>query len=180
VSEASPLARPEIASDAISKGVPVKRLLLTRGSVLALVSVCLLAQAFPASASGGPLLETTVAVPRENRIPLDLSYEKSALTSVESQNEPTEKDLREAEKSDPNDKKFVVFRFYYKNEDYVDHQVKLRAVLLDGNDAVIGEGGRTGTLDKGKTEDTISFPMRMKTLDWPRAAKLKVIASFLK
>jgi hypothetical protein len=155
---------------------------MTRGSALALAAVCLLfaSSARRAGAAGGPSLEAIVEVPREHRITLDLSYEKSVLTSVESQNEPTENEIREAQKADPNDKKFVVFRFYYKNEDYVDHKVTLRAILLDGNDAVIGDAGRTGTLDKGKADDTISFPMRMKTVDWPRAAKLKVIASFLK
>ena len=35
-------------------------------------------------------------------------------------------------------------------------------------------------MDKGKENDTISFPMKIRTADWPEAKKLRVSASFLK
>jgi hypothetical protein len=53
-------------------------------------------------------------------------------------------------------------------------------VLLDANGNVVGDAGRTATMDKGKDSDTISFPMKMKTVDWPEAKKLHVTASFLR
>jgi hypothetical protein len=133
-----------------------------------------------AQATRGQLIEKTVDVPRDTRVAVDIPYEKSALTSVESINDPKERDIRDAKANDPKDATFVLLRFHYKNEDYVSHRVKMRAVLLDANDVVLGEGGRSGTLDAQQTDDTLTFPMKVKTLDWPNATKLKVIATFLK
>ena len=133
-----------------------------------------------AQATRGQLVEKTVDVPRDTRVAVDIPYERSALVSVESINDPKERDIRDAKANDPKDATFVLLRFHYKNEDYVSHRVKLRAVLLDGNDTVLGEGGRSWTLDAQQTDDTLTFPMKVKTLDWPNAAKLKVIATFLK
>lgn len=143
----------------------------------------LLALAAPgaeAQATRGQLIEKTVDVPRDTRVAVDIAYEKSALVSVESINEPKERDIRDAKANDPKDATFVLLRFHYKNDDYVSHRVKLRAVLFDANDTVLAEGGRSGTLDAQQTDDTLTFPMKVKTLDWPNAAKLKVIATFLK
>jgi hypothetical protein len=136
--------------------------------------------AVPALAQKGQLLEKTIDVPRDTRIPVEISYEKSALVSVESVNDPKESDISHAKDTDPKDATFMLLRFHYRNDDYVSHKVKLRAVLLDASDAVLAEGGRTGTLDAQQTDDTLTFPIKVKTLDWPNAAKLKVIATFLK
>ena len=35
-------------------------------------------------------------------------------------------------------------------------------------------------MDKGQTDDTLSFPMKVRTVDWSNAQKMKVTASFLK
>jgi hypothetical protein len=35
-------------------------------------------------------------------------------------------------------------------------------------------------MDKGQTDDTLSFAMKVRTMDWPNAVKMKVTASFLK
>jgi hypothetical protein len=71
-------------------------------------------------------------------------------------------------------------RFRYKNSDWIDHRVRLRAVLLDASGNIVADAGRTGTMDKGQTSDTLSFPMKLRTVDWPNAVKMKVTASFLK
>ncbi|HKC23205.1 MAG TPA: hypothetical protein VKF32_00610 [Thermoanaerobaculia bacterium] len=128
----------------------------------------------------GALLEKTVDVPRATKVPVDIAFEKAALVTVESINDPRESDIRDAKASDPKDATFVLLRFHYRNADYVSHKVKIRAVLMDGSDGVLAEGGRTGTMDAQQTDDTLTFPMKVKTLDWPNAAKLKVIATFLK
>jgi hypothetical protein len=135
--------------------------------------------ALPALAEKGALVEKSVDVPRERQVTVDIPYEKAALTTVESVNDPTERDMRDARETDPNDATLVLLRFHYKNDDYFKHKVKLRAVLLDAKDGVLAEGGRTATLDAQQTDDTITFPLKVKTLDWPGAAKLKVIATFL-
>jgi hypothetical protein len=133
-----------------------------------------------ALAAGGPLLEKEVEVPRATSIPLDLTWEKCTLKNVETQNDPSEKSVQAAKDHDPKDLTFLLVRFRYANSDWVDHRVRLRAVLLDASGNVLADAGRTGTMDKNQTDDTLSFPMKVKTVDWGNALKMKVTASFLK
>jgi hypothetical protein len=133
-----------------------------------------------AMAAGGPLLEKEIEVPRATRIPLDLTWEKCALVDVETQNEPSDKTVQAAKDHDPKDLTFLLVRFRYANTDWIDHRVRLRAVLLDASGNVVADAGRTGTMDKNQTDDTLSFPMKVKTVDWANAQKMKVTASFLK
>ena len=147
-------------------------------SLVLAVSACLAAPIV--LAAGGPLLEKEIDVPRTTRIPLDLTWEKCVLVDVETQNDPNEKVVQAAKDHDPKDLTFLLVRFRYTNTDWVDHRVRLRAVLLDASGNVVADAGRTGTMDKGQKDDTISFPMKIKTVDWPNAAKMKVTASFLK
>ena len=142
------------------------------------LAVCLAAP--NAVAAGGPLLEQEIEVPRATRIPLDLTWEKCALVDVETQNDPGEKAVQAAKEHDPKDLTFLLVRFRYANTDWIDHRVRLRAVLLDASGNVVADAGRTGTMDKNQTDDTLSFPMKVKTVDWANAQKMKVTASFLK
>jgi hypothetical protein len=130
--------------------------------------------------ASGPLLEKDVEVPRATRIDVGLAWEKCTLIDVETHNAPDEKMVQAAKANDPKDVTFLLVRFRYSNSDWVDHRVRLRAVLLDGSGNVVGDAGRTAGMDKGTTDDTISFPMKIKTVDWPAAVKLHVTASFLK
>jgi len=150
---------------------------LLRPLVLA-VAACLAAPI--ALAAGGPLLEKEIEVPRTTRIPLGLTWEKCVLVDVETQNDPDEKVVQAAKDHDPKDLTFLLVRFRYSNSDWVDHRVRLRAVLLDASGNVVADAGRTGTMDKSQTSDTLSFPMKLRTVDWPNAVKMKVTASFLK
>jgi len=149
-----------------------------RSGIVALAALSLLSSR-PAPAETGKLLEATVDVPRETRVDLDLSYEKSSLLWIESHNDPQASDVSEAKEKDPKDITFVLFRFHYKNADYVKHKVKIRAILLDADGGVLGEGGRSGALDAQKADDTLTFPMKIKTLDWPKATKMKLVVTFL-
>jgi hypothetical protein len=152
---------------------------VTRWNPAAALCAALALGAAPLAAqTHGALLEKSVDVPRDRQVTVDIPYEKATITTVESINDPDAKDLRDA-KENPKDTTFLLIRFHYKNDDYVKHKVKLRAVLLDEKDGVLGEGGRTGTMDPQQTDDTLTFPMKIKTLDWPNAAKMKVIATFL-
>ena len=151
--------------------------ILLRSVVLA-VAACLAAPI--ALAAGGPLLEKEIDVPRTTRIPLDLTWGKCTLVDVETQNDPDEKLVKAANERDPKDLTFLLLRFRYANADWVDHRVRLRAVLLDASGNVLADAGRKGTMDKGQTSDTLSFPMKLRTVDWPKAVKMKITASFLK
>ncbi|MEO8055751.1 MAG: hypothetical protein ABI768_11370 [Acidobacteriota bacterium] len=135
--------------------------------------------ALPASAAG-PLLEKDVDVPRATRIDVGLVWEKCTLVDVESHNAPDAKMVENAKANDPKDLTFLLLRFRYANSDWVDHRVRLTAVLLNAEGIVVGDASHTATMDKGQKSDTISFPMKVKTVDWPEAKKLRVTASFLK
>jgi hypothetical protein len=133
--------------------------------------------AAPAAAQG-KLAEQTAAVPRETRVPLDLSFEKSTIFGVESQNDPKPDDIEEARAKDPKDRTWVLLRFFYRNEGYTKQKARIRAFLLDENGGVLAEAGRSAKLAKETTEDTVTFPIRVGTLDWDRAARLKVLVTF--
>jgi hypothetical protein len=135
--------------------------------------------ASPAFAAG-PLLEKDLDVPRENRLAVGLVWEKCTLIDVETHNAPDAKVVEAAKANDPKDVTFLLVRFRYANTDWVDHRVRIRAVLLDESGDVVGDAGRTATMDKGQEDDTISFPMKIRTVDWPAAKKLHVTASFLR
>jgi hypothetical protein len=129
----------------------------------------------------GAVLEKIVDVPRATRVPVGLTFDKATITFVESQNDPKTKDVEKAKVRDPGDNTYILLRFFYENPGYVKHRVKIRAILLDEHDAVLAEAGRSGMLDERQTkEDTISFPIKVRTVDWPAAAKLRVIATILK
>jgi len=130
--------------------------------------------------AAGPLLEKDVDVPRDTRIAVGLVWEKCTLIDVETHNGPDEKMVQAAKANAPKDLTILLVRFRYSNSDWVDHRVRLRAVLLDGAGNIVGEAGWKATMDRGKTNDTLSFPMKIKTVDWPAAAKLHVSVSFLK
>jgi hypothetical protein len=157
---------------------PLRSTLASAASAAACLTLLLAASNAPAA--GGPLLEKEIQVPRATRVPLEMTWEKCALLDVETQNDPGDKAVQAARDRDPKDLTFLLVRFRYRNTDWVDHRVRLRAVLLDAGGNVLADAGRRGTMDKNQTEDTLSFPMKVKTVDWPNAVKMKVTASFLK
>jgi hypothetical protein len=131
------------------------------------------------AAAAGKLVEETVDVPRATRVPLTLAFEKSSIIAVESQNDPKPEDIEEARTKDPKDKTWVLLRFFYRNEGWTGQKVKVRALLLDEAGGVLADSGRSTTLGKQEKEDTFNIPMKVKTLDWGRAAKMKLLVTFL-
>jgi len=129
--------------------------------------------------AAGKLVEQTVDVPREHRVPLAIAFDKSTLFGLESNNEPKPDDVEEAKAKDPNDKTWVLLRFYYRNEGWTRQKVSLSALLLDESGGVLAEAKGSKTLGKQKAEDTVTLWFHPKTLDWGRAAKMKVVATFL-
>ena len=154
----------------------VIRLTLLTLPVLGILGVVIAA---PVALAEGAFFDKQVDVPRSERVPVEISFEKATLTFVESQNDPREKDVKDAAEKDPDDKTWVILRFHYKNDGYVKHRVKLRIVLVGEKGEAYAEEGRSSTLDAQQKDDTISFPIRVKTLDWPKAKGLKIFATFL-
>ena len=151
---------------------------LFRLAPTALAAALALLTVAPAAAAGR-LVEETVDVPRANRVPLTLAFEKTTIFAVESQNDPQPADLEEARAKDPNDKTWVLLRFTYRNDGWTRQKVKLRVLLLDEAGGVLADSDRSTTLGKQEKEDTFSVPLKVKTLDWGRAAKMKLLATFL-
>ncbi|MBK6406943.1 MAG: hypothetical protein IPF66_19035 [Holophagales bacterium] len=144
----------------------------------ALAAALALLTALPAAAAG-KLVEETVDVPRATRVPLTVAFEKSAIFALESQNDPKPEDVEDARTKDPGDKTWVLLRFYYRNEGWTGQKVKVRALLLDDAGGVLADVGRSTKLGKQEKEDTFNIPMKVKTLDWGRAAKMKLLVTFL-
>jgi len=151
---------------------------LSRLAPTALVAALAFLTAVPAAAAG-KLVEETVDVPRATRVPLTFAFEKAAIFAVESQNDPKDADVEEAKAKDPKDTTWVLLRFLYRNDGWTKQKVKIRALLLDEAGGVLADAGRGATLDKQQKEDTVSFPMKVKTVDWGRATKLKLLVTFL-
>ena len=164
------------ASGDVSSNVMART--LSRLAPTALAAALALLTAAPAAASG-KLVEETADVPRATRVPLTLAFEKATIFSVESQNDPKPADIEEARAKDPKDTTWVLLRFLYRNDGWTKQKVKIRALLVDETGGVLAEAGRGATLDKQQKEDTVSFPMKVKTLDWGRAAKMKLLVTFL-
>jgi hypothetical protein len=134
----------------------------------------------PADAARGVLFEKTVDAPKATRVAVDLPYEKVTIIDVESENAPSDADVKDAEKRDPRDTTLVMIRFRYRNEDFIKRKVNLRVVLLDDTNGVIADGGRSGTLGPKKTDDTFSFVVPVRTVEWPSAKRMKIEAIFYK
>ncbi len=145
---------------------------------MTLAAVTLAVLVSPA-ALGGAHIEKSVDVPRDTKIPVGITYEKASIDWVETHNAPTEKEIQDAETKDPKDRHWILFRFYYQNAGYVKHKVQLRVVLFDQSGTVLAEGGRKSALDPQEKDDTISFPVQIRTADWPRARRVKVLATVL-
>ncbi len=138
-----------------------------------------LGAALPAAAAG-KLVEASVDVPREHRIPLSIAFEKASVLAVESHNEPKDADVEEAKAKDPDDRTWVALRFYLRNDGYTKQKVNIQALLLDPEGGILAQAkDRTTSVSRLTNEDTLTLPIRVKTLDWPRAAKLKVLVTFL-
>ena len=152
---------------------------ILRSLALLLPALLALAIALPAAAAG-KLVEASVDVPREHRVPLSIAFDKASVVAVESHNEPKDADVEEAKAKDPNDRTWVVLRFYLRNDGYTKQKLNIQALLLDAEGGILAQAkDRTTSVSRLTTEDTLTLPIRVKTLDWPRAAKLKVLVTFL-
>ncbi len=151
-----------------------------RAASAVLAIVALLAPCSRVAAVEGTLVEKTVVAPKEKREPVNLTFGKVTLLDVESRNDPNPADVKDAEQNDPKDRTFLLIRFRYRNDDWVKQRVRLRVYLMDGGDGVLAEGGRSGSLDAQTKDDTFSFPVSVRTVDWPQARRLRILATFLR
>ena len=91
---------------------------MLRSLAPSLLAVALSLGTSAAALAAGKLVEASVDVPREHRIPLAIAFEKTTVFAVESQNDPKPADLEEAKAKDPDDRTWVGLRFYLRNDGY--------------------------------------------------------------
>jgi hypothetical protein len=159
--------------------MPIRFRLSPLVSAFATLAAALVLAARPAGAAQGALLEKTVDVPRDKAIPVAITYGRATLNTVESINDPNASDVADATAKDPKDVTFLIIRFRYDSDDYMKHKVKLHTILLDEAGGVVADASHSATMDPKVKDDTISFPMKVRTVDWPKATKMKVLATFL-
>jgi hypothetical protein len=143
------------------------------GTLLA-VAVAL-ASAPPVAAAGPDVQKAERTVPFKPGLhKLDLTFGEVTIESVEVKAWPDAEDLAKAEK-DPNDTKTMWIVFTYTSKAATDYKCKYAAAVLDPDGGKPwAEDDATRTLDKGKVADTNRFGMKMKTLQYKLAQKMKV------
>lgn len=86
---------------------------------------------------------------------------------------PKPEKLQKAE-GRPGETTKLTVRFTYANPDKKNWKCQYRAAVLDEKGEELGFGEREADLDKRQAADTNDVDVTMRTLDFPRAAKLSV------
>ncbi len=129
-----------------------------------------------------PPAEPTKVVPRLERIvpfrtgeTLALGIEDRFVTieSVQVTDWPKPADVAKAEEK-PGETTKLTVKFTYMNRDDDDWKCTYRVTVLDEGGREIGSGEREATLNGSEASDTNRVSVKMRTIDFPKAAKLKV------
>jgi hypothetical protein len=124
-------------------------------------------------ASPASRLERTV--PFRTGEPVDLGIVERAVTirSVEVSSWPKPSDVAKAEQK-PSDTTRVTVKLAYENSDRDDWKCAFRVHFLDAAGKEIGFGERETSLSGRERNDTKRVWVRMRTVDFPKVAKMRV------
>jgi serine/threonine-protein kinase len=120
-----------------------------------------------------PKLERVVPFRTGESVPLGIEDRFITIESVEVTDWPKPDDVRKAE-AKPGETTKVTFKFTYTNRDDDDWKCTYRVSVLDANGREIGSGEREAGLSGTEAGDTNRVTVKMRTLDFPKAARLKV------
>ena len=128
----------------------------------------------PAS-SGNPAarLERVVPFRTKEAVPVGIEDRFITIESVEVTGWPKPDEVRKAE-SRPDDTTNLAVRFTYMNRDDNDWKCTYRVQVLDEHGKEIGSGVQERTLNGTEAGDTNRVSVKMRTLDFPKAARLRV------
>jgi hypothetical protein len=125
----------------------------------------------PTHAASG--LERIVPFRTKEVIPLGIVRGLISIDSIEVSGFPKAKELQKAEGSQSDATKLTVV-LTYSNHDNRDWKGQYVVTVLDEKGEEIGAGQRDVSLDEGEKGDTHRLSVTMRTIDFPRAAKLRV------
>lgn len=139
---------------------------------LALAAALLLCP--PGAAQEKKHFEGTYPFQRSKEVKLGLKYKDVTIESFRIRGWPDADDLEKAEK-DLNDKTTMVVEFTYSNRDLdQDFKCHYQIEIPGCKDGPCGENDRKANLDKGKVGDTNKVLVRMRTLEFKTAKKIKI------
>lgn len=121
---------------------------------------------------GGPL-ERVVALQYREPIPLGIIASRTTIDSVEVSGRPKEEAIQKAE-SQPDATTKLVVELTYSNRGKKDLQGEYVLTILDDADKELGSGRRTVSLDEGEIGDSHRVGVTLRTIDVPKATKLRV------
>jgi len=118
-------------------------------------------------------LERVVPFRTKESIPVGIEDRFIAIESVEVTSWPKPDEVRKAE-SKPGETTSLTLKFTYSNRDDDDWKCIYRVAVLDDDGREIGSGVQERTLNGTEAADTNRVSVKMRTLDFPKAAKLRV------
>jgi hypothetical protein len=128
--------------------------------------------------AGGPAtaasrLERVIPFRTAESIPLGIVDRLVTIESVEVTGWPKDDDVRKAERK-PADTTKLTVTFTYANRNDEDWKCQYRVAILDERGTEIGSGEREAGLNGDEESDTNRVSVKMRTIDFPKAAKLRV------
>ncbi|MBK9965340.1 MAG: serine/threonine protein kinase [Holophagales bacterium] len=118
-------------------------------------------------------LERVVPFRTGESVPVGIEDRFITIESVEVTGWPKPDEVRKAE-GKPGDTTSLTVKFTYMNRDDNDWKCTYRVSLLDDGGHEIGSGVQERTLNGTEAGDTNRVSIKMKTLDFPRVARLRV------
>ncbi len=109
-------------------------------------------------------------------IPLGIMKGAVTIQSVQVTTWPKPVDLQKAE-GQPGDMTSLTLKFTYANQVKQEWKCKYHVVVLDDKGVEIGSGERKAGLNEEQKSDTNRVSVKMRTLDFPKAAKLRIRVS---
>lgn len=106
-------------------------------------------------------------------IPVGIEDRFVTVDSVAVTSWPKPEDVRKAE-GKPDETTRLTVKFTYTNRDADDWKCTYRVTILDAGGREIGTGIQERTMNGGEAGDTNRVSVKMRTMDFPRAAKIKV------
>lgn len=118
-------------------------------------------------------LERIVPFRTGEPIPLGIVELAATIDSVTVTGWPKPEVVRAAEAA-PNGTTSLALSFTYSNRGLKTWKCRYHVDILDESGTEIGTGERNARLGKGQSDDTNGVSVKMRTLDFPKAAKLRV------
>lgn len=133
----------------------------------------------PGSANQDSRLARTVPFRTKEAIPLGIMARVITIVSVEVTAWPSPEAIKKAEGL-PGDTSSLTVKFTYSNQGNSEWKCTYHVAVLDDKGVEIGQGEREASLNKAEKSDTNRVSVKVRTHDFPRAAKLRVSVALVR